>query len=483
MRDLIENARAVTDKIQAEFVVRDINVNEMSRLKERYKPDDDLGLIVVYGTGDEASHTFIPVREVLAPPPFDPSGRSRQREPSFKGEDRLISAISFLEEGKKKPVLYFTQGNGELDLFGLAPGARPGQRGQALAERLQRGNYEVKGLVLATDAAAVNDPRIVVSKTVPDDAAVVVIAGPTKPFQQPTLDALRKYMSETRKEKDPNDSGKQVERKGKLMVLAGVVAGRDEKMVPLGLDKLLAEYDVKLTDDRVLRAARDEHPEIIMVTPNSDLKGKNPLATLFEGVPIVMRDVRVVRPGGPAGRPGEPQRFQATELLATVHPLFTGGRGVIAESDLGPPADVMGQYFEKRIDDLRKKVAATLPVAVAVSEPGALDPSDPHAFMGGGRGEGAPRLIVMGDASFASNEALAGRPGREDAASAGYDLFASAVAWLREKPSSMGIEPKDRGSYTMKQNTNLTAMLLLPLGLMSLSIVGLGLGVWVVRRR
>src|SRR5438876_10735080 len=109
----------------------------MARLKQRYKPDDDAGLIVVYGSGDQAIHTFIPTREVLAVPPIDPTGRQRPKEPSFKGEDRLISAITFLEEGKKKPVLYFTQGNGELDLFGLVPGTKPSQRGQALAGQLQ----------------------------------------------------------------------------------------------------------------------------------------------------------------------------------------------------------------------------------------------------------------------------------------------------------------------------------------------------------
>src|SRR5262249_14930781 len=158
----------------------DINVNEMKRLKEKYKPDDDLGLIVVYGSDENAPHTFIPVREVLPPPPFNPMNPQQQRRESpFKGEDRLISAISFLEEGQKKPVLYCTQGNGELDLFGLVPGAKPIRRGQALLDRLQqRGNYEVKGLMLGVEGPATGgDPRIVVSKTVPDDAAVVVVAG------------------------------------------------------------------------------------------------------------------------------------------------------------------------------------------------------------------------------------------------------------------------------------------------------------------
>jgi hypothetical protein len=485
MRDLMENARAVTDKIQAEYLIRDINVNEIGRLKEQYKPDDDLGLIVVYGTGDTAQHTFIPVREVLQSPPMNPMNPQQQRrEASFKGEDRLISAIRTLEQGKKKPVVYFTQGNGELDLFSLVPGARPSQRGQALLDRLQQhGNYEVKGLMLAVEGPANStDQRIVVSKTVPEDAAVVIVAGPTKPLAQETIDALKKYMTQVRKEKDPLDEKKERERKGKLMVLAGAVAGPDGKMASLGLERLLADYDVDVTNERVLRATREPRPDRVIVTPNPDLKGRNPLATLFEGIGIPMSDVRVIRPRTAGPRPGEMPRWQAVELMATAHPIFQQSY-VIAETDMGPPAEVMADYFEKRRDELKKRLVVTLPVAVSVSEPGAPDPGDPHAFMGGGRGEGAPRVIVIGDSAFVSNEALGARAGREEGSSPGYDLFSSALAWLREKPGSMGIEPKDRGSYTMKQTTNLRAMLLFPLGLMSFAVVGLGLGVWVVRRR
>src|SRR5579885_2949346 len=47
MRDLVENARAVTDKIQAEYVIRDLNRQELEQLKLRYKPEDERGLIVV----------------------------------------------------------------------------------------------------------------------------------------------------------------------------------------------------------------------------------------------------------------------------------------------------------------------------------------------------------------------------------------------------------------------------------------------------
>ena len=67
---------------------------------------------------------------------------------TFKGEDQVVSAIEFMEMDQKKPTVYFVQGNGCLDLFGLDPKAKPERRGRALADRLQEDHYEVKGLVL-----------------------------------------------------------------------------------------------------------------------------------------------------------------------------------------------------------------------------------------------------------------------------------------------------------------------------------------------
>jgi len=46
----------------------------------------------------------------------------------FKGEDALMTEINYLAEGQKKPVVYFTQGNGELDLQVGFVAAGPGVR-------------------------------------------------------------------------------------------------------------------------------------------------------------------------------------------------------------------------------------------------------------------------------------------------------------------------------------------------------------------
>ena len=101
-------------------------------------------------------------------------------------------------------------------------------------------------------------------------------------------------------------------------------------------------------------------------------------------------------------------------------------------------------------------------MAVTVSD---RDPKEP------GRGD-RPRMVVFGDASIASN-----------VSSRGYDLLTSSFEWLAERPQNMGIEPKESSSFTLQPGTNVSRMVWLPLGLMALGFLGLGTGVWVVRRR
>ncbi len=484
MRDLMENVRSVTDKVSAEYVMRDLNRQEMARLKALYTPSDDHGLIVVYGSGDNAPHTFIPERDVLPQAAIDPrTGRPTRGDQSFKGEDRLMSAIATLQEGKK-PVVYFTQGNGELDVFGTVQGLPPERQGRLLADGLaQKDNYEVKGLILSDVAAPGGiDPRIVVAKSVPDDASAVIIAGPTRPFGPDTIAALQKYMREPHKDKDPTD-GKEVTRKGKLMVLLGAVAGTDGKMTTLKLDELLREYDVDLTNDRVLQLVKDPQPERdVVVTPRPELRGSNPLVTLFEGAPLYMNGLRVVR-SSTAPPAGAGPRFQASDLLVTAPPPF--GPRVVTTNDMGQPGKIIAELIANKRPELVANVRPSVSVAVAVSDPGERDMSDPHAFMNPTSAPGTPRVEVIGDSDFVSNDALAGRGGEDEQinAATNYALFASALAWLREKPGSMGIEPKKRDSYSIGATTNFLNMLVFPFSLMFLGITGLGLGVWVVRRR
>jgi hypothetical protein len=81
---------------------------------------------------------------------------------------------------------------------------------------------------------------------------------------------------------------------------------------------------------------------------------------------------------------------------------------------------------------------------------------------------------------MASNRATSERRGNDTY----YEIIANTLDWLREKPSNIGIEPKTRNVFTIdRENTSLSRMILLPAALMLLGILGLGTGVWIVRRQ
>ena len=147
------------------------------------------------------------------------------------------------------------------------------------------------------------------------------------------------------------------------------------------------------------------------------------------------------------------------------------------------------QLWEEMVKDPRNAPVRMrlMSTGVAVSEAGMeFNPMAPHPMPK----DSTPRLLVFGNAWFVSDANLGG-PGRERdrfgrSAQAGYpyyDLFASSLAWLRERPSSIGLDPKERKEFRLKEGANLARMEYLPLGLMMVAIVGVGLGVWVVRRR
>ena len=88
-------------------------------------------------------------------------------------------------------------------------------------------------------------------------------------------------------------------------------------------------------------------------------------------------------------------------------------------------------------------------------------------------------MVVFGDASMMSNKAWS-----DPNAGVAYGaILGSSVAWLRGRQEEVGIPPKQAEMFTLNPNASLGQIILLP-GLISLvSIVGLGLGVWTVRRR
>ncbi len=111
--------------------------------------------------------------------------------------------------------------------------------------------------------------------------------------------------------------------------------------------------------------------------------------------------------------------------------------------------------------ELVKRIREELPLVVAVSE------------------DTRPRMVLFGDTEFISNAMIAGPN------SINYSLFVSALEWMAEHEGLVGPQPKTQEIVEMPAGAamNFTRIHLVPLWLMFLAIIGVGGGIWLVRRR
>jgi hypothetical protein len=466
VRALLDNCRSAQPDIQVKYLSPDLDKEEVARLGKQYKfSGERAGLLVIYGTEPKAQSRFIKRDDLISADASQMMARSSQG--MFKGESALISEVNTLVEGKDKPVVYFTQGNGELDIADREIAQRPGtDTGCGIyRDKLDAGNFKVLGLQFSpVKGVKAKSPDIVVSTEVPDDAATVVIAGPTKRFEKEAVEALRRYL-------EPSEPGK---KKGTLIVMLDPVITGENRSETTGLEELLAGYNVEVGKNRVLelrnRYSRDLDVVLAGVNPDRGLRSQNPVLDAFAGQGFLFLKSRTVQgqPASPAGR----ERYRSDMLLATQP-----GDYAIAETNMEPDPRRLLKELDNR-GELAKRISPEpLSLAVAVSEvtgppPNPMNPHAPPPT------DSKPRLIVFGSSS----------PLRNSLSSMNYfegfyDFFASNINWLRGRSSNIGIEAKKRDIYLVKSDTNFSRMIWLPALLMFVGVVGLGTGVWVVRRR
>jgi ABC-type uncharacterized transport system len=448
VKTLLANCREVNDRIQVESLSPDLEVDKVQELVHRYPFVDREGILIVYGSEPQAEHRFIKREDLFSVP--DRFSRTSDDKPNlqFKGEDALMTELNALEEGAKKPIIYFTQGNGELDLKNT-DASRVDVGAGLLKELLEKRNFEVKSLDL--------NPA---DSKVPDDASLVIVAGPTVPLPDHAVKALKDYLN-------PGSDKK----RGKLIVLLDVVSTPENTMRPTGLEGLLAEYRLQVENQRLLSLPTilNRSPVQVLVRPNPEMVERNPIVAAFQPNDVFTlynaRALRVL----PGNNPQSAQ-FTVDSLFVTLGP-------VIAESNLrGEVTQIVNEALKNREIFQKKVTEEPLPVVAAVSEMTPPSPGDPHAMLRSGQGK--PRLVLFGDASLASNRFMSDRAGRIH-----FDVLASCIDWLRERPSSIGIEPKKREAYVVSPSLNFWRMTLLPASIMLIGVIGLGTGVWVVRRR
>jgi len=356
-------------------------------------------------------------------PTFIFNYKGRSERVNADGEQDITNAIIKVVSGQQRKI-YFTQGHGEKD---TTSSERDGYN--AIATALGHENYTVEKLTIAQ------------SGSVPDDASVVVVAGPKNDFFAPEVDALKKYLDKQGKvllELDPPDKADSPALTN-LIALAhdwGIQAGNNIVVDVSGMGRLIG------TDASV--------PVVAPPYPAHPITQRFGMITAFP----LAREASIVS-GGVNGHVAQsfietgPRSWAETDLKS----LMTSGEVSLDESK----GDKKGPIV----------LGAAVSAAAAPATP--PKPGEPDAP------KPETRLAMIGDSDFAANGTL-GVPGNRD-------LFMNTVGWLSQQDNLISIRPKEsddrRITLTATQESNIFWLSLL---IVPGCIFGAGIASWWRRR-
>jgi ABC-type uncharacterized transport system involved in gliding motility auxiliary subunit len=352
---------------------------------------------------------------------FLESGERRQFLQNVNAQERLsertlTNALDQLVSDRNLTV-YFTQGHREFAIDGSEPGFA-----QAVAA-LEEKNYTVRPLNFAE------------TPQVPEDASLVVVAGPAQEFFPPEVAALQSYL----------------DRGGSLMLLI------DPRTNP-NLGGLLDRWGVTL-DERI----------VLDTSGSGQLVGLGPAAPLVTdyGDHPITQDFRGGRSFYPLARPVEVEALPdvtAVPLLQTHPQSRAESISESGELQYDPNAVPEGSFT--------LGYALSRPVAEAAPAPSEGEGEDAEAE------DPAPeaRMVVIGNASFATD-------GLFDQQLNG-DVFLNAVSWLgQENDATLSIRPRTvtnrRITMTVQQQIGLGVFSLLVLPVIGFAMA---LVMWLRRR-
>jgi ABC-type uncharacterized transport system involved in gliding motility auxiliary subunit len=330
-------------------------------------------------------------------------------------EVALTQAIVKLSRQELKKV-YFLDGHNERVVEGEK--AAEGDGMQQAAEALRNENYTVETLLLAATGE------------VPEDADVVIAAGPTRPFHESEHGALERYLA----------------RGGALLVLIDPRAGTD-------LDDDLAKWGVELGDDVIVDRVQGLFGR--PTTPFAAEYGDHEI-TRELGDATMFHVARSVQP--------------AASAAAALSPIVRTSDASWAERDMDRLLTQGEAEFNEGIDlqgPVSLAVAGTLDLSGSDGTPPPEDASEAPKMA---------RLVVLGDSDFASNQLIQEFRNR--------DLFVNAVNWLLGDVEAISVRPgQARASRLQLSGEQFLEIRYLALFVMPELIAILGVIAWWRRRR
>ena len=279
---------------------------------------------------------------------------------------------------------------------------------------LAKDNYESKTISLLQKAE------------VPNDCTTLVVAGPTRNYEQPEVDAIKKY----------------VEGGGRALLLldAPLKAGRSEIAENDALGSVLQSWGVTLNKDLILD-----------LNPIGQLVGLGPqvaLVTSYESQPIVS-EMKGTATGFPLSRSLEVKSADKT----SVQKLFGSSSSSLATTNLSSAAINVN-------DPKNKKGPLTIAAAGTYNT---------------GKENSQGRFVVVGSSSWLANGFIH--------FNGNSDLALNTINWLSSDEDLISIRPKEREDRRITMTraqlswVRATSQFLLPA-----IVVVAGIGVWWKRR-
>jgi ABC-type uncharacterized transport system involved in gliding motility auxiliary subunit len=315
---------------------------------------------------------------------FEHKGRTERVTTS--NEQEMTNALIKVVTGAARKV-YFTQGHGEKD---IASSDRGGY--STAAESMKQDNFGVESLVL------------IQQKSVPDDATIVVIAGPTTDFFPPEIEALNAYAA----------------RGGKLLVMLDPLLKGPAQ--PL-LSQFLADWGIQSGTDVVLDASG--MGQLLGTDASVPVAAQYPPHAITEGFRVLT--------AYPMARSMAPVEGGANSRTAQA--LVNTSPQSWSEADMAGLSTGKAQV-EFNADRGDKQGPITL--AAAVSAPATVTPPPPS-------GNGTPaspeserkpetRIVAVGDSDYASNMAIG--------ISGNRDFFMNSMNWLSQQENLIAVRPR-----------------------------------------
>ncbi len=351
-----------------------------------------------------------PRRKDVAVTQWEFMGRSPLGSPRFKGEQIYTSAIQRIVFSEQK--VYLLEGHGEHERWGSSDD--PGHSFTEAADLIEK-------LALDVDTLSLGEKG-----RVPEDASLLVIAGPKTPLLPEEAKEVERYL-----------------RKGGSLLLLLDPPARGEEPLRTGLEGYLQELGIVPRPDHVcVDYEQGGTSQTVFLEPTKMLTyveySDHPIVSVLKkrGYPC-----RIYNACPVFAEPPEDAKDLTVKELVYVRRQALGNRTYAAKLFPGrrwgrpdPRTDIVDKRLSIAVAAERK-----IPATGSGGGPEKKDGEEKES-------RAATRVVVFGNSGFATDRGLsptlAGRPANPFYAAGNPSLLTNAVSWAVERESLISIEPK-----------------------------------------